>query len=65
MAEVNIHYFSGTGNTKRAVDLIAASLQKNGYEVKLYLIPSCMHTIRLPDREPARRKTIRLALLFD
>ena len=38
MAEVNIHYFSGTGNTKRAVDVMAASLQQNGYEVRLYLI---------------------------
>jgi len=29
------------------------------------VIPSCIHTIHLPAREPARSKTIRLALLFD
>ena len=34
MSEVFIHYFSGTGNTKRAVDVITNRLQKNGFEIK-------------------------------
>jgi Pyruvate/2-oxoacid:ferredoxin oxidoreductase delta subunit len=38
MSQVFIHYFSGTGNTKRAVDLITAELTKNGYEVRQFLI---------------------------
>ena len=33
MSRVDIHYFSGTGNTKRAVDIISGQLQKNGFEV--------------------------------
>jgi ferredoxin len=38
MATVFIHYFSGTGNTKRAVEVIAGDLQKNGFEVKQFTI---------------------------
>jgi NAD-dependent dihydropyrimidine dehydrogenase PreA subunit len=38
MPQVFIHYFSGTGNTKRAVDLIADYLAKNGHEVRQFLI---------------------------
>lgn len=38
MTTVCIHYFSGTGNTKRAVDVITGDLQKNGYEVQQFAI---------------------------
>lgn len=38
MPQVFIHYFSSTGNTKRAVDLIADFLEKNGCEVRRFLI---------------------------
>lgn len=38
MATVFIHYFSGTGNTKRAVDIITGDLQKNGFAVKQFTI---------------------------
>ncbi len=38
MTTVCIHYFSGTGNTKRAVDVITGELQKNGYEVQQFAI---------------------------
>lgn len=38
MPRVFIHYFSGTGNTKRAVDLITDELIKSGFEVKQYAI---------------------------
>ncbi len=44
MAKVFIHYFSGTGNTKRAVDVITGDLQKNGYEVQ---------QLAITDLEPA------------
>jgi Ferredoxin len=33
MAKVFIHYFSGTGNTKRAVDIITEDLKENQFEV--------------------------------
>lgn len=38
MSQVFIHYFSGTGNTKRGVDLITDVLEKNGDEVRQFLI---------------------------
>jgi Pyruvate/2-oxoacid:ferredoxin oxidoreductase delta subunit len=38
MSQVFIHYYSGTGNTKRAVDLIADEFKKNGDEVRQFLI---------------------------
>jgi Pyruvate/2-oxoacid:ferredoxin oxidoreductase delta subunit len=38
MTLVFIHYFSGTGNTKRAVDRITEYLEKNGFEVKQMVI---------------------------
>jgi ferredoxin/flavodoxin len=38
MATVFIHYFSGTGNTKRAVDVMTGDLQKNGFEVRQFFI---------------------------
>ena len=38
MAQVFIHYFSGTGNTKRAVDIITVNLEKNGFQVKRFLM---------------------------
>ncbi|HEX3048359.1 MAG TPA: EFR1 family ferrodoxin [Bacillota bacterium] len=38
MSKVFIHYFSGTGNTKRAVDIITGELEKNGYQVTRFLM---------------------------
>lgn len=38
MSKVLIHYFSGTGNTKRAVNIITEHLIKNGYEVGQHFI---------------------------
>jgi ferredoxin/flavodoxin len=38
LPRVFIHYFSGTGNTKRAVDLITNELKKSSFEVKQYAI---------------------------
>jgi Pyruvate/2-oxoacid:ferredoxin oxidoreductase delta subunit len=38
MSKVFIHYFSGTGNTKRAVDVITGILEKSGFEVKQFAI---------------------------
>jgi Pyruvate/2-oxoacid:ferredoxin oxidoreductase delta subunit len=38
MPKVFIHYFSGTGNTKRAVDVISENLKKNNFEVKQLVI---------------------------
>ncbi len=38
MPKVFIHYFSGTGNTKRAVDLITNDLKRKGFEVKQFVI---------------------------
>ncbi|HBF36584.1 MAG TPA: hypothetical protein DDW50_04620 [Firmicutes bacterium] len=45
METVFIHYFSGTGNTKRAVDVIAQDLQKNGFEVRQFAITDAKPTI--------------------
>jgi Pyruvate/2-oxoacid:ferredoxin oxidoreductase delta subunit len=38
MTKVYIHYFSGTGNTKRAVDVISEDLKKHNFEVKKLVI---------------------------
>ncbi|HEX3044487.1 MAG TPA: EFR1 family ferrodoxin [Bacillota bacterium] len=38
MPKVFIHYFSGTGNTKRAVDVITNRLEKNGFEIKQFIM---------------------------
>ncbi len=38
MPQVLLHYFSGTGNTKRAIDVITEHLKENGFEVKQLLI---------------------------
>lgn len=38
MPRVFIHYFSGTGNTKRAVEVITGELEKNGYQVTQFLM---------------------------
>jgi flavodoxin/Pyruvate/2-oxoacid:ferredoxin oxidoreductase delta subunit len=57
MASANIHYFSGTGNTARAADLIAGELRNAGFEVSLHFIskgsfetapPADLHVFAFP-----------------
>jgi NAD-dependent dihydropyrimidine dehydrogenase PreA subunit len=38
MASAHVHYFSGTGNTARAAELIAAELRSAGYTVTLHRV---------------------------
>ena len=38
MASAHVHYFSGTGNTARAAELIAAELRSAGYAVTLHRV---------------------------
>ncbi|HBE79336.1 MAG TPA: hypothetical protein DDW65_16415 [Firmicutes bacterium] len=38
MTKVYIHYFSGTGNTKRAVDVISENLKQNNFDVHKLVI---------------------------
>lgn len=45
MPIVFIHYFSGTGNTKRAVGVITNDLEKSGFEVKQFAIGKVMPDI--------------------
>lgn len=48
MSKVLIHYFSGTGNTKHATEMVKQALEKNGDTVQLHLITS-QDSVRLED----------------